>query len=210
MTAVKTPRAAVSASSGQRSPYTSPVFAKVPTTGADSLFTSLPSLARASYGGLQDSPNSGSSRDCGPSIPAVRTSADLLPYQAYLDLHAARRHSMDIHSLDRLSTRSVPAHHPVEPAQPSPADAFSLFSTSGGLGMDQARPLGRHSLDSSLLQAQALYGSRSFSDPWARPELPESLYTLPELERLYLSAPAAAPGHHGLPAEYLTISAAQS
>ena len=209
MTAVKTPRAVVPASSAQRSPYSSPVFAKVPT-GADSLFTSLNGLARGSYG-LQDSPSSGSSRDHGPSIPAVHTSADLLPYPSYLDLHHSRRHSVDMHSLDRLSSQSVPAHlH--RPAEPRP-DAFSLFSHTGGLAADQAqpRPLHRHSLDSSLLAAPGLYSARGYADPWARaePELPETLYALPELERLYLSAPPPAMGHHSLPADFLTISAGQ-
>ena len=206
MTAVKTPRAAVPASTAQRSPYSSPVFAKVPTTGADSLF-SLPSLSRSSYG-LQDSPSSGSSRDHGPSIPAVHAPADLLPYQ-FLDLHASRRHSIDMHGLDRLSSQSVPAHlqRPVEAHQ----GGFSLFSNSGGIAADRAqgRALHRHSLDSSLLGAPGLYSSRGYADPWARePELPESLY-LPELEQLYLSAPMAGLGHHSLPADFLSISAGQ-
>ena len=49
-------------------------------------------------------------------------------------------------------------------------------------------------------------------NPWAKPESllqPEHLYALPELQRLYLSAPSAPLGR-AMGADYLNMSACQS
>lgn len=50
-------------------------------SGVSSLYSSLMGMARHSF----DSPTSGGSGSGSLGIPAVRTSADLLPYPTYLE-----------------------------------------------------------------------------------------------------------------------------